>query len=78
MGQDAHQDWVITLPALHGLLEILDKEWEGAHPWKQRHLTASAGAFIAIAFCGSFRGNEVFLTDLYWLKKHLEESVQKD
>ncbi len=30
------------------------------------------GAYISIAFCGSFRGAEVFLVDLFGLKKYAE------
>ncbi len=35
---------------------------------------ASTGAFSIIAFCGSFRGSEVFLTDLHGLRKYLEDT----
>jgi hypothetical protein len=39
---------------------------------------ASAGAFVIIAFCGSFRGNEVFLTDLFGLGKYEAELKGED
>jgi len=27
MGQDVRQDWAIPLPAMYGLINILEKEW---------------------------------------------------
>jgi hypothetical protein len=54
MGQDVRQDWAETLPTIHNLLETLDDEWEAADTWEVRHRVASAGAFVVIAFCGSF------------------------
>jgi hypothetical protein len=42
------------------------------------NLIASAVSYAVIAFCGPFRGNEVFLTDLYGLKKYLDDLARKD
>jgi hypothetical protein len=73
MGQDVRQDWALPLPVLHAMLDILEMEWEKADCWEDRHRTACAGAFSMVAFCGSFRGNEIFLTDLFGLSKYLAE-----
>lgn len=73
MGQDVRQDWAIPLDAIHALLTALDGEWCRDLDWAGRHRTASVGAYIVVAFCGSFRGNEVFLTDLFGLEKYLRE-----
>jgi hypothetical protein len=73
MGQDVHQDWAIPVKAIHALLGALDREWLRAQDWVERHRIASVGAYIVVAFCGSFRGNEVFLTDLFSLEKYLRE-----
>jgi len=73
MGQDVRQDWAIPIDAIHALLGALEKEWGRLQGWAERYRTASVGAFIVIAFCGSFRGNEVLLTDLYGLDKYLRE-----
>jgi hypothetical protein len=78
MGQDVRQDWALPLDVLHSLLSLLDEEWALATQWEDRHKIASAGAFAVIAFCGSFRGNEVFLTDLYGLAKYSRELAQAD
>lgn len=74
IGQDVQQDWAILLSAMLGLFQILEEEWADlleADLVMQSRL-ASIGAYSIIAFCGSFQGSEVFLTDLHGLQKHLE------
>jgi hypothetical protein len=78
MGQDVRQDWAIPLPAMHALMDILEREWLEAQDLREKSLTASIGAYSLIAFCGSFRGNEVFLTDLYGLRKYCFELATED
>jgi hypothetical protein len=78
MGQEVRQDWAIPLPAMHALIGILEQEWATATELKDRSLIASIGAYSLIAFCGSFRGNEVFLTDLHGLRKYCSELQGKD
>ncbi len=73
MGQEIRQDWAIPLEAIHGILIMLNGEWALAERWVDQHKLACAGAFTVIAFCGSFRGNEVFLTDLFGLAKYAHE-----
>jgi hypothetical protein len=70
MGQDVRQDWAIPLAAMHALVTLLDKEWSEANDFARKELISSLGAFALIAFCGSFRGAEVFLVDLRGLKKY--------
>jgi len=60
------------------LMQELEREWGQATGWQDRHLIVAAGAYALIAFGGSFRGNDVFLTDLFGLRKYLEELAQKD
>jgi hypothetical protein len=74
MGQEVRQDWAIPLPALHGLMELLEDEWSQAADFKAQEYAASLGAFALIAFCGSFRGSEIFLTDLHGLQKCMEDT----
>jgi len=76
MGQDVRQDWAFPLGAMLGLFQVLEEEWTET---EERDLAvqsrvASIGAYSIIAFCGSFRGAEVFLVDLHGLRKHLEET----
>jgi len=71
MGQEVRQDWAITLPAMHALLEILEEDWGGG---LNHELTAMVGAYAVIAFGGSFRGNEVFLVDMHGVRKYLRSA----
>jgi len=87
MGQDVRQDWAITLPAMHALMQFLESEWMHEHALMQflesewmhetspagRELVASIVAYSITAFCGSCRGSEVFLTDLHGLRKHYQD-----
>jgi hypothetical protein len=78
MGQEVHQDWAIMLPTIHASLEVLEEEWDTVECWEDKHRVASAGAYMIISFCGSFRGNKVFLMDLFGLAKYLEELPDKE
>jgi len=78
MGQDVRQDWAIPVETSHTLLRAFDREWSRARDWPHRHLLLSVGAYIVIAFCGSFRGNEVFLADLFGLVNYLRELPEED
>jgi len=72
MGQEIRQDRAISLPVMHALLHHLEGAWVTAFDPNIRLHIVSLGAYSVIAFCGSFRGPEVFLTDLYGLGKYLE------
>jgi hypothetical protein len=71
MGQEVWQNWAIPLPVIHSLLEVLEGDWEAAQTEAQKEIISLLGAYTVIAFCGSFRGNEVFLVDLHGTKKYL-------
>ncbi len=78
MGQVVKQDMAVSLELMHALVEMLEKEWEHASTTSQRSAVASVGAYATIAFCGSFRGPEVFLTDLFGLNKYLAADLSVD
>jgi hypothetical protein len=73
MGQEVRQDWALPLEVVHALMAQLEREWVEATTPDERILVASIGAYSVIAFCGSFRGAEVFLVDLHGLRKYLLE-----
>lgn len=77
MGQEVRQDWAIPLPTMHALMEALELDWRGATSVAERERVAFLGAYALIAFCGSFRGNEVFLADLYGTRKYLASTDLK-
>jgi hypothetical protein len=77
MGQIVKQDRAVSLDLMHAFLESLEKEWSAAD--RQGKIdVASIGAYAAFAFCGSFRGPEVFLVDLHGLIKYTQENFQVD
>jgi hypothetical protein len=73
MGQIVKQDWAIPLPVVHALLSTLESDWADAQMlgWRDQELIGMLGAYVVIAFCGSFRGNEVFLADMHGAAKYL-------
>jgi len=75
MGQIVRQDRALSLEVLHQLLENLEQEWASSDA-ATRGQVASLGAFCLIAFCGSFRGPEMFLVDLFGLHKYGREDLK--
>jgi hypothetical protein len=71
MGQIVKQDRAILLTLMHALCQVLESEWENAETLHQRSLVATLGAWVVICFCGSFRGPEMFLVDLFGLAKYV-------
>ena len=74
MGQIVKQDLGISIEVELALLELIKNELIHTIGWK-RDLLVMTGAFVSICFCGSFRGHEVFLTDLDGLIRH-NENIQ--
>jgi hypothetical protein len=78
MGQEVRQNWAIPLSVIQGLLEVLEADWQAAKSGSDRELIGLLGAYTVIAFCGSFRGNKVFLADLHGMKKYLNSPAVDD
>jgi hypothetical protein len=72
MGQAVQQALAISIRVLLALLL-----WATADNCKGQTL-AFVRAFCCIAYGGSFRGNEVFLTDLFGLIKYTQMAFQED
>ncbi len=70
MGQLVKQDMALSVGVILALLQLLDDDWQQASTRAQLTKIAGLGAFVTIAFCGSFRGTEVFLTDLAGLHRY--------
>jgi hypothetical protein len=69
MGQEVRQDLALSVPVMLELQRVLDQEWTEGGGIRREQATLM-GAYSAIAFCGSFRGHEVFLVDLHGLLKY--------
>jgi hypothetical protein len=79
MGQIICQDRAISLDLLHAFVDMLEEEWDQAgNDPRRRDAVASLGAYAIIAFCGSFRGSEVFQVDLHGLLKYADEDLEAD
>jgi len=75
MGQETHPDLALSIGVMLALLEILEKQWNDSPPL--RETLAFLGAVCCIAYGGSFRGNEVFLTDLFGLCKYAKIQLEE-
>jgi hypothetical protein len=60
---------------MHAFLKLIEKEWVVADH-RERSDLAAIGAYAVFAFCGSFRGPEVFLVDLHRLIKYTDENLK--
>lgn len=72
MGQEVRQDLALSSRVILSLTEVLEEEWKLADKIRQEVL-ALLGAYVCVAFGGSFRGHEVFLVDLHGLLKYLQK-----
>ncbi len=77
MGQDVKQDLAVSVRLVLAFVQLLDFEWNRASRQVQWTL-ALLGAYVCIAFGGSFRGHEVFLTDLHGLLKYDSMDLNSD
>jgi hypothetical protein len=72
MGQDVRQDTALSVSVVLELLHHLEMDLEAAPDMEAQRPFITLGAFICIAFCGSFRGAEVFLVDCAGLQSSLQ------
>lgn len=63
MGQVIKRDLAISIEVMTHLMHQLETDFGGASPIDLENLIMT-GAYCVMCFCGSFRGHEVFLTDL--------------
>ena len=73
MGGIYKPDLALTSAVMIVYLEIIQKKINEATDENKRHHLISLGAYSALCFCGSLRGNEGFLLDLYGLRRYLNE-----
>jgi hypothetical protein len=65
MGQEVRKDWTIPLPVMHALVEAFEVDWRASETLEELEKEATVATYALTAFCGSFRGNDVFLVDLF-------------
>eukprot|EP00957_Ditylum_brightwellii_P203732 15335966-Ditylum_brightwellii.AAC.1 len=66
-------DRAILIEKVLGLLRIVDDLGKEATSYETRKSIILLGAFVAIAYAGSFQGHEVFLVDTHGLLKYKDE-----
>lgn len=77
MGQIVKQDLAISIEVMLELINQFTRDIQMANEQDKFNLVLAA-TYSVIAFCGSFRGNEVFLVELDGLKRYYEEEKDKD
>lgn len=73
MGGIYKPDLAITSEVMVAYLKIVKHKVLTSADEVERHTWISLGAYSALCFCGSLRGNEGFLLDLYGLRLYLNE-----
>ena len=77
MGYFTQRQQPLSIAAVVRLLALIKEEAE-----EQEHHVAreffKVGAAVALAVCGSLRGNEVFMLDLGALRKHIDLGKHKE
>ena len=73
MGQESRQDQALPIGAFVKMFELLEKRLSNATSFADEAFITAVGAFCAIGIGGSFRGHEIPLTDLYGLRKYINE-----
>jgi hypothetical protein len=73
MGGIYKPDLAITSGVMVAYLDIVKQKISGSTEEVEWHKWISVGAYSALCFCGSLRGNEGFLLDLYGLRHYLNE-----
>ena len=63
MGQVIKQDLGISIEVMHEMLRLIKEDLKSTRGL-EKYMLIMTGAFACICFCGSFRGNGVFLVDM--------------
>ena len=69
MGDIVKPDRALSLPILHHIMSLVEKDWQTAGP-EERYKYALEACFYLISYCGALRGEEVPMTDLNSVFKH--------
>lgn len=77
MGQEVRQDLAVSIPVMLALQDLLEEEWQNGAP-ELRATATYVGAYALSAFGAALRGHEVFLVDLFGLRKYMSEKLVCD
>jgi len=78
MGEILKQDMGISIDAMHAYCDIGEEAYNDVASPEDKLREALLTLYGLVSFCGGLRGEEVPLTDLYGLIKHLDEGRDGD
>ena len=76
MGAIVKPDLAITSAVMSMLLLVIQERIDQAAEEVEKYLRTSVGAYCALCFCASLRGNEGFLLDLHGLRLYIKEGLE--
>jgi hypothetical protein len=71
MGQDVRPQLGLSIDVMKEYLDRLNMRWLLATSTKEQDLIGAVGAYSALSYAASLRGNEGFLLDLFGLRQHI-------
>jgi hypothetical protein len=71
MGQDVRPHLGLPIHMMKDYLDRLERKWLVTNDEAERDLLCAVGAYSAISYTASMRGNEGFLLDLFGLRQHI-------
>jgi len=78
MGEILKQDMGMSIDAMHAYCDIGEEAFNDASSPDEKLREALLTLYGIVSFCGGLRGEEVPLTDLFGLIKHLDEGREDD
>jgi hypothetical protein len=73
MGQDVRPQLGLSIGVMLEYMQRLDSKWLQAVDDEESNLICSLGAYLAITYASSLRGNEGILLDLFGLRTHINK-----
>jgi hypothetical protein len=71
MGQDVRPQLGLSIDVMKEYMKRLENKWLLTNDDDERDLLCSVGAYSAMTYAASLRGNEGFLLDLFGLRQHI-------
>jgi hypothetical protein len=71
MGQDVRPQLGLSIGVMKEYMDRLESKWLVSIDDQERDLLCAVGAYSALSYAASLRGNEGFLLDLFGLRQHI-------
>jgi hypothetical protein len=73
MGQDVRPQLGLLIGVMKEYMDRLESKWLLSTDDRERNLFCAVGAYSALSYAASLRGNEGFLLDLFGLRQHISK-----